>query len=88
MPSILRQTSCHFRLLKRNIVKVKVEKYGYPDVATFAEKKITKLFLNTLQESYYDRLLPSAMRNFADMIMAGNLVDHAIKNDKKKGRWK
>ena len=46
------------------------------------EKEITMLFLNTLQESYYDRLLPSAIRKFADMIMAGNLVDQAIKNKK------
>ena len=46
------------------------------------EKEITMLFLNTLQEPYYDRLLPSATRNFADMIMAGNLVDHAFKNGK------
>ena len=38
------------------------------------------LFFNTLHEPYYDRLLPSATRNFAYMIMAGNLVDHAIKN--------
>ena len=46
------------------------------------EKEITMLFLNTLQEPYHDELLPSGTRNFADMIMAGNLVDHAIKNDK------
>ena len=46
------------------------------------EKEITMLFLNTLQEPYYDRFLPSATRNFADMIMVGNLVDHAIKNMK------
>ena len=46
------------------------------------EKKIIMLFLNTLQEPYYDRLLPSAIKNFANMIMAGNLVDHAIKNKK------
>ena len=46
------------------------------------EKEITMLFLNTLQEPYYDRFLPSATRNFADMIMVGNLVDHAIKNKK------
>ena len=46
------------------------------------EKEIIMLFLNTLQEPYYDRLLPSATKNFANMIMAGNLVDHAIKNKK------
>ena len=46
------------------------------------EKEITILFLNTLQEPYYSRLLSNATRNFVDMIMAGNLVDHAIKNGK------
>ena len=40
------------------------------------------LFLNTLQESYYDRLMPIATRSFVNMIKAGNLVDHAIKNDR------
>ena len=40
------------------------------------------LFLNTLQEPYNDQLLPRATRSFADMIMVGNLVDHAIKNGK------
>ena len=38
------------------------------------------MFLNTLQEPYYDRLMPTAMGSFANMIKAGNLVDHAIKN--------
>ena len=46
------------------------------------KKEITMLFLNTLQELYYDRLLPSATRSIADMIMADNLVDHVIKNGK------
>ena len=46
------------------------------------EKEKTMLFLNTLQKPYYDRLRPSAIRSFADMIMADNLVDHAIKNGK------
>ena len=40
------------------------------------------LFHNTLQEPYYDKLLASPTRNFVDMIMASNLVDHAIKNNK------
>ena len=46
------------------------------------EKEITMLFLKTLQKSYYDRLLLSAKKRFADMIMVGNIVDHAIKNGK------
>ena len=40
------------------------------------------IFLSTLQDPYYDRLLPSATRDFADMIQVGELVDHAIKTGK------
>ena len=44
------------------------------------EIKITMLFLSTLQELYYDRLMPMATGSFANMVKAGNLIDHAIKN--------
>ena len=44
--------------------------------------KISMLFLNTLQEPYYDRLMPTTMGSFANMIKAGNLIDHAIKNSR------
>ena len=44
------------------------------------EIEITILFLNTLQESYYDKLMPTAMGSFANMVKTGNLINHAIKN--------
>ena len=44
------------------------------------EIEITMLFLNTLQEPYYDRLMPTATESFANMVKASNLIDHAIKN--------
>ena len=44
------------------------------------ETKVTMLFLSTLQEPYYDRLMPTATENFANMVKACNLIDHAIKN--------
>ena len=44
------------------------------------ETEVTMLFLNTLQEPYYDKLMSTAIGSFIDMIKAGNLVDHAIKN--------
>ena len=44
------------------------------------EIEVTMLFLNTLQEPYHDRLMPTATESFANMIKVGNLVDHAIKN--------
>ena len=40
------------------------------------------LFLNTLQEPYYDRLMHAVIGSFANMVKAGNLVDHEIKNGK------
>ena len=40
------------------------------------------LFLNTLQEPYYDRLMPTTMGSFANMIKVGILVDHVIKNSR------
>ena len=44
------------------------------------EIEVTMLFLNTLQESYYDRLMPVVTGSFANMIKACNLIDHTIKN--------
>ena len=46
------------------------------------ETKITMLFLSTLQEPYSNRLMPTATGSFANMVKAGNLIDHAIKNGK------
>ena len=46
------------------------------------ETEVIMLFLNSLQEPYYDRLMPTATGSFANMIKTGNLVDHAIKNDR------
>ena len=43
---------------------------------------MTMLFLETFQDPYYDRLLPSATRDVSNMIIAGELVDHAIKHGK------
>ena len=44
------------------------------------ETEITILILSTLQEPYYDRLMPTATRSFTNMVKADNLIDHAIKN--------
>ena len=46
------------------------------------EAEVTMLFLGTLQEPYYDRLMPTTTGNFANMVKAGNFIDHAIKNGK------
>ena len=46
------------------------------------ETEITILFLGTLQEPYYDRLMYAITKNFANMIKVGNVIDQAIKNGK------
>ena len=44
------------------------------------ETEVTMLFLSTLQEPYYERLMPTAIGSFANMVKAGNLIDYVIKN--------
>ena len=46
------------------------------------ETEITILFLGTLQESYYNRLMYAVTGSFVNMIKAENVIDHAIKNGK------
>ena len=46
------------------------------------ETKVTMLFLGMLQESYYDKLMPTVIESFTNMVKAGNLIDHSIKNGK------
>ena len=50
--------------------------------SSLIETEITILFLGTLQELYYDRLMYAATESFANMIKAENVIDHAIKNGK------
>ena len=46
------------------------------------ETEVIMIFLSTLQESYYDRLMPTETGSFANMIKVGNLINHSIKNDR------
>jgi hypothetical protein len=46
------------------------------------QKEITILFVNTLQAPYYDRLVGNASKNFADMVISGEMIENAIKNGK------
>ena len=50
------------------------------------ETEITMLFLNTLQEPYYDRLMATTTGSFANVVKACNLIDHAIKNGRILGK--
>ena len=57
-----------------------MEDSGHSSTATLDRNRDHMLFLSTLQEPYYDRLMLIATGSFANMVKAGNLIDHAIKN--------
>ncbi|EOY20527.1 Gag-pro-like protein [Theobroma cacao] len=46
------------------------------------EKETTVMFVNTLRAPYYERLVGSATKNFADMVISGEMIETAIKQGK------
>ena len=39
-------------------------------------------FINTLKGHYYDKLMENATRNFADLVISGEMVETTIKSGK------
>ena len=52
----------------------------------FTEKETTFIFVNTLPEPYYEKMIGNAMRNFAEMVWSRKLNENGIKNKKIKGK--
>ncbi|XP_017976457.1 PREDICTED: uncharacterized protein LOC108661972 [Theobroma cacao] len=46
------------------------------------EKETIVMFVNTLRAPYYERLVGSATKNFADMVILGEMIETAIKQGK------
>ena len=44
------------------------------------EKETAKIFVNSLKGIYHDRMLGNATKNFADMVVSGELIESSIKN--------
>ncbi|XP_052485216.1 uncharacterized protein LOC128040491 [Gossypium raimondii] len=44
------------------------------------EKEMTTLFINTLKAPFITHMLGSASKNFSDIIMSGEMIEHAIKS--------
>ncbi|XP_017972497.1 PREDICTED: uncharacterized protein LOC108661122 [Theobroma cacao] len=49
------------------------------------EKETTVMFVNTLRAPYYKRLIGSATKNFADMVISREMIETAIKQGKIEG---
>ena len=50
------------------------------------EKETTFIFVNTLPETYYDKMIGNAMRNFSKMVWFSELIEYGIMNKKIKGK--
>ncbi|XP_017974534.1 PREDICTED: uncharacterized protein LOC108661595 [Theobroma cacao] len=49
------------------------------------EKETTVMFVNTPRAPYYERLVGSAIKNFTDMVILGEMIETAIKQKKIEG---
>ena len=50
------------------------------------EKETTFIFVNTLLDSYYDKMIENAMRNFSEMVWSGELIEMPLRVRSYKGR--
>ena len=46
------------------------------------DKELNKIFLNTLNAPYYDRMMGNLNTNFSDMVSAGEMIESRVKLDK------
>ena len=46
------------------------------------EKETAKLFISTLKDPYYDRMVGNTTRIFADIVAAGEMIESAMKAGK------
>ena len=43
------------------------------------ERETTKIYVNSLKRIYHDKMLGNATKNFADMVVSGELIESSIK---------
>ena len=43
------------------------------------DKKLNKMFLNTLKASYYDRMIGNSNKNFSDVVSAREMNENGVK---------
>ncbi|XP_017979699.1 PREDICTED: uncharacterized protein LOC108662712 [Theobroma cacao] len=49
------------------------------------DKEMTVLFINTLRAPFYERLIGNDTKNFADLVLSGEIIEGAIKSGKIEG---
>ena len=46
------------------------------------DKKLNKMFLNTLEAPYYDRMIENSNKDFFDVVSVGEMIEAGIKQGK------
>ena len=46
------------------------------------DKKLNKMFFNTLKAPYYDRMIGNSNTNFSDVVFVGEMIKSGVKLDK------
>ena len=64
---------------KRSEIHSQVERLGSIGSAFDDDKKLNKMFLNTLKAPYYDRMIRNSNTNFSDVIFVGEMIENGIK---------
>ena len=49
---------------------------------SLTEKEMIVMFIGTLRAPYYKRLEGSAIKNFIDMVISGEIIENAIKSSR------
>ena len=58
--------------------------HKWRDLATqvqpsMTDKKLNKMFLNTLKAPYYDRMIRNSNKNFSDVVSVGEMIENGVK---------
>ena len=46
------------------------------------DKERNKMFLKTLKESYYDRMIGNSNKDFSDVVSVGEMIENGVKLEK------
>ena len=46
------------------------------------DKKLNKMFLNTLKTPYYDRMIGNSNKDFSDVVSIGEMIEAGVKQEK------
>ena len=49
------------------------------------EKEIAILFINTLKEPYYDKMMGNATKNFANLVISREMIENGVKSGRIRG---